>query len=44
MADYSNDALIIRDLVDKWVIYSDAGDWNRFHPINLSWTILRRPR
>ena len=30
MADYSNDALIIRDLVDKWVIYSDAGDWDRF--------------
>jgi hypothetical protein len=22
--------LIIRDLVDKWVIYSDAGDWDRF--------------
>jgi hypothetical protein len=30
MADYSNDAYIIRDLVDKWVIYSDAGDWDRF--------------
>ena len=30
MADYSNDAFIIRDLVDKWVIYSDAGDWDRF--------------
>jgi len=30
MADYSNDAQIIRDLVDKWVIYSDAGDWDRF--------------
>ena len=30
MTDYSNDAFIIRDLVDKWVIYSDAGDWDRF--------------
>jgi len=30
MADYSNDAFTIRDLVDKWVIYSDAGDWDRF--------------
>ena len=30
MADYSNDAFIIRDLIDKWVIYSDAGDWDRF--------------
>ena len=30
MADYSNDAFIIRDLIDKWVIYSDAGDWARF--------------
>jgi hypothetical protein len=30
MANYSNDAYIIRDLVDKWVIYSDAGDWDRF--------------
>lgn len=30
MADYLNDAFIIRDLVDKWVIYSDAGDWDRF--------------
>ena len=29
MADYSNDAFIIRDLIDKWVIYSDAGDWDR---------------
>jgi len=30
MADYSNDSFIIRDLIDKWVIYSDAGDWDRF--------------
>ena len=30
MADYTNDAFIIRDLVDKWVIYSDAGEWDRF--------------
>jgi hypothetical protein len=30
MADYSNDAFIIRELIDKWVIYSDAGDWDRF--------------
>jgi hypothetical protein len=30
VANYSDDALIIRDLVDKWVIYSDAGDWDRF--------------
>ena len=30
MADDSNDAFVIRDLVDKWVIYSDAGDWDRF--------------
>jgi hypothetical protein len=30
MPDYSNDALVIRDLIDKWVIYSDAGDWDRF--------------
>ena len=24
------DAEVIRDIVDKWVIYSDAGDWDRF--------------
>ena len=30
MSDSTNDALIIRDLIDKWVIYSDAGDWDRF--------------
>jgi hypothetical protein len=24
------DALAIRDVVDKWVLYSDAGDWARF--------------
>jgi hypothetical protein len=30
MTDYLNDAFIIRDLIDKWVIYSDAGDWDRF--------------
>jgi hypothetical protein len=24
------DAETIRDIVDKWVIYSDAGDWERF--------------
>ncbi len=24
------DAVAIRELVDKWIIYSDAGDWARF--------------
>jgi len=24
------DALAIRDVVDKWVLYSDSGDWERF--------------
>jgi hypothetical protein len=28
--DATLDRLEIRDIVDKWVIYSDAGDWERF--------------
>ena len=30
MRDNAADADAIRDIVDKWVIYSDAGDWERF--------------
>jgi len=30
MNDDVLDALAIRDVVDKWVLYSDAGDWARF--------------
>ena len=28
--DTTLDRLAIRDLIDQWVIYSDAGDWERF--------------
>ncbi len=30
MGGSSADADTIRDIVDKWVIYSDGGDWERF--------------
>ena len=30
MADNAVDADAIREIVDKWVIYSDSGDWERF--------------
>ncbi len=30
MNDAVLDALAIRDAVEKWVLYSDAGDWERF--------------
>jgi hypothetical protein len=30
LEDDLTDRLAIRDLIDKWVIYSDAGDWERF--------------
>ncbi len=33
MQDKRADADAIRDIVDKWVIYSDAGDWERFAPL-----------
>ena len=28
--EHSVDRQIIRDIVEKWVIYSDSGDWERF--------------
>ena len=30
MQDNAADAEAIREIVDKWVIYSDGGDWERF--------------
>lgn len=30
MADLVADKRAIREIVDQWVIYSDAGDWDRF--------------
>ena len=30
MQDSAADADVIREIVDKWVIYSDGGDWERF--------------
>ena len=30
MNDLATDKQAIREIVDQWVIYSDAGDWERF--------------
>ena len=30
MNDSFADKLVIRELVENWVIYRDAGDWERF--------------
>ena len=30
MSTEASEKLIIRDLIDQWVIYSDSGDWERF--------------
>lgn len=33
MNDYSEDKLAIREVVENWVIYRDAGDWERFETV-----------
>jgi hypothetical protein len=30
MNDYMNDKLLIRELVERWAVWRDAGDWERF--------------
>ena len=33
MSDNLNDRLAIRDLVENWVVWRDAGDWQRFRTV-----------
>jgi hypothetical protein len=33
MADASADRLAIRDLIENWVVWRDAGDWDRFRTV-----------
>ena len=33
MDDRQSDRLTIRDLIDNWVVWRDAGDWQRFRTV-----------
>ena len=33
MSEHTSDALAIREVVEKWVMWRDAGDWERFRTV-----------
>jgi hypothetical protein len=33
MSDIQSDRLVIRDLLENWVVWRDAGDWERFRTV-----------